>query len=474
MISQTLAVLQQVTQGQLIASSQYSLEQVLALTVSHISTDTRKITKGDCYLALKGERFDGHDFCQQAVDAGAEFLIVSQQQNIDVPQLVVADTRIALGVIAAYNKQQAKVKTIAVTGSAGKTTVKEMLSAICSQAGKTLATKGNFNNDIGAPLTLLQLSASDEYAVIELGANHIGEIAYTVNLVKPDVALVNNVSAAHLEGFGSIAGVVQAKGEIYSGLAEQGIAIVNADLACADDWLPVIGGRPQIRFSTEPFADVYLVNLQLNESLCAEFSWVYCGSEYPVTLNIPGIHNANNALAAISCALAIGIKPEHICTGLSQAQTVAGRVKPIQLGQLTVIDDSYNANQGSMQAAIDLLKHANAKRLFVMGDMGEMGKYAQDIHQQVGEYALNAELDGFYVKGDWVKFAQADANYQFDSFDKLNQTLIQQIDQFIADPQHNQKVVVLIKGSRSSGMDKLVDMLVAHYQSTNAVEGSAC
>ncbi|EWH11197.1 UDP-N-acetylmuramoyl-tripeptide--D-alanyl-D-alanine ligase [Catenovulum agarivorans DS-2] len=474
MISQTLAVLQQVTQAEIVTNREYSLEQAQALSIDSICTDTRKIKQGDCYLALKGQRFDGHDFCQQAIDAGAALLIVSQQQDIDIPQLVVADTRIALGQLGAHNKQLAQVKTIAVTGSAGKTTVKEMLAAICRQSGQTLATKGNFNNDIGAPLTLLELTETDEYAVIELGANHIGEIAYTVNLVKPDVALVNNVSAAHLEGFGSIAGVVQAKGEIYSGLSEHGRAIVNADLDCADDWLPVIGSRPQLRFSTEPFADVYLVDLQLNENLCAEFSWVYRGVEYPVSLNIPGIHNANNALAAISCALAIGIEPQDISDGLTQAQTVAGRVKPIRLGQLTVIDDSYNANQGSMQAAIDLLKHANAKRLFVMGDMGEMGDYAEDIHKQVGEYALNAQLDGFYVKGDWVKYAQPDNRYQFDSFDALNQTLIQQIDQFIADPQHNQKVVVLIKGSRSTGMDKLVDMLVAHYQSTNSVEDSAC
>ncbi|MER2491889.1 UDP-N-acetylmuramoyl-tripeptide--D-alanyl-D-alanine ligase [Catenovulum sediminis] len=449
MISVSLGELAQVTGGRLVGGE---------ANIQSICHDSRKVQMGDCYLAIVGERFDGHNFCQSAIEAGAIALIVSTEQKVAVPQLIVDDCKTALGQIGAFNKSRAKVKTVAITGSSGKTTVKEMLAAILKLAGKTLATAGNFNNDIGVPLTLLRLDESYQYAVIELGANHIGEIAYTVNLTQPDVAMVNNVSAAHLEGFGSLAGVIQAKGEIYQGLANNGWAVVNSDLDCIGDWISELSGRKQLSYSRQPFADVYARNVVIQDDLCPQFEWVYQGQTYPVKLNIPGQHNVNNAMAAISCALCLGIDKSLISQGLTETVAVAGRVKPIELGKITLIDDSYNANQGSMLAAIDLLKSAPGARYLIMGDMAEMGQYAEEVHQAVGVYAKEASLEGFYVKGNWVKKAQENPEFQFNDFELLAEKLLSEINEKI-NSNNKQKVTVLIKGSRSAGMEQLVTLL---------------
>ncbi|KMT65628.1 UDP-N-acetylmuramoyl-tripeptide--D-alanyl-D-alanine ligase [Catenovulum maritimum] len=454
MINVLLTELAKVTQGEIFGED---------VVVNQICTDSRSITANCAYLALVGDKFDGHTFCQQVVEKGVKILIVNQPQtNLaeHVSQLVVKDTLIALGQIAALNKQKANVKTVAITGSCGKTTVKEMLAAICRTAGKTLATKGNFNNHIGVPLTLLNLEESDEFAIIEMGASQAGDIAYTVNLATPDVAMVNNVAAAHLEGFGSLMGVALAKGEIYQGLSSSGIAVVNMDCDYVETWQQDLDNLKQIGFSSEPFADLYYSDLVLNQNLCPEFKWHYRGQSYSVTLNIAGEHNAQNALAAIACAIALGISAENINLGLSQAETAAGRVsikKPN--ANLTVIDDSYNANLSSMKSAIELVSKAEGTRIFVMGDIGELGQESQAIHSEIGEFVAQNKIDKFYTKGQMSRFAQAKAENHFASFDALIEQILIDINTAVEADQ-NAKLTVLVKGSRSQKMENVVNALV--------------
>ncbi len=455
MIPVKLSDWQTVTQGQMIGPD---------LQLNAISHDSRQLENVDVYLAIKGEHFDGHEFCKQAVAQGVKCLVVSQVQDLPVSQLVVSDTRIALGQIAAYNKQLADVKTVAITGSCGKTTVKEMLLAICQQAGQTLATQGNFNNDIGAPLTLLRLAKEDEYAVIELGANHKGEIAYTSGLTQPDVALVNNVGAAHLEGFGSVEGVAEAKGEIYQSLGEEGIAVVNSDCEYLHFWHNDISQREQISYSAAPFADVYYKNLTLDENLVASFEWVYRGQSYPLTLTIPGEHNASNALAAISCALALGISPELINLGLAQVKSTNGRVFVESIGEhIRIIDDTYNANLASMKAAVNLLAKASGHHIFVMGDMAEMGDYGQALHQQVGEHVRANQIDSFYTYGPLSKFAQSQQDYHFDAIDGLIEQLKQEVKQLLS-AAPDAELTILVKGSRSAQMERVVVALKPFFE----------
>ncbi|MCU4674216.1 UDP-N-acetylmuramoyl-tripeptide--D-alanyl-D-alanine ligase [Catenovulum sp. 2E275] len=455
MIPVKLSQWQQITQGQMLGDD---------IELSSISHDSRQLDNVDVYLAIKGDKFDGHAFCREAVEKGVKCLVVNQPQDLAVSQLVVADTRIALGQIAAYNKQVANVKTVAITGSCGKTTVKEMLLSICQLAGQTLATKGNFNNDIGAPLTLLRLSEHDQYAVIELGANHQGEIAYTAGLTQPDVAVINNVGAAHLEGFGSLEGVAQAKGEIYQALPQHGIAVVNSDSEFVHFWQNDIAHLQQISFSTAPFADVYYKNLSLDEQLNPSFEWVYRGQSYFVRLPLAGEHNAKNALAAISCALALGISAELINLGLAQVKSTNGRAHVHQINhQIKLIDDTYNANLSSMKAAVDLLAKARGHHFFVMGDMGEMGDYGQDLHQQVGEHVRNQQIEHFYTLGELTQFAQFKPEYHFKQIEGLIETIKQDV-KAILSADSKAEINILVKGSRSAQMERVVVALKPYFE----------
>ena len=296
-----------------------------------VTTDTRKLTPGCLFVALKGERFDAHDFAQDAVNGGAGALLVSRKLAIDVPQLVVADTHQAFGELAAWVRQQVPTRIVALTGSSGKTSVKEMTAAILRECGNTLYTAGNLNNDIGVPMTLLRLTPEHEYAVIELGANHQGEIAWTVNLTRPEAALVNNLAAAHLEGFGSLAGVAKAKGEIFTGLPENGIAILNADNNDWLNWQEVIGERKVWRFSPNATgSDFTATNVHITAH-GTDFTIKTPAGDVDVTLPLPGRHNIANALAAASLAMSVGASLTAIKTGLAGLKAVPGRLFPIQL-----------------------------------------------------------------------------------------------------------------------------------------------
>jgi len=357
MIKLTTQQLAQILNANLIGDGQ--------AVVENINTDTRKSVSNSLFFALKGEHFDAHQYLDKAVEQGATALVV-QQANTEIatPQLVVTDTRLALGQLAKWLREKINPRTVAMTGSSGKTTVKEMTASILQQtAGNpeaVLFTNGNFNNDIGVPLTLLRLTEQHKFAVIELGANHQGEIDYTTNLAQPEAALVNNVAAAHLEGFGSIEGVARAKGEIYRGLTPNGVAIINSEHNYIELWQKEIGSHAIQYFN---------------------------GGDYKAE-NVK--HSPNGSALAMN----VGASLADVKAGLEHRSQVKGRLFPIQVNEnLLLLDDTYNANVDSLQAAIDVLKGYDAFRILLVGDMKELGEDSLKCHQQVGEHAKQAKLD---------------------------------------------------------------------------------
>ncbi|MDX1303850.1 UDP-N-acetylmuramoyl-tripeptide--D-alanyl-D-alanine ligase [Photobacterium sp.] len=438
--------------------------------IAEVSTDTRSITGETLFIALKGERFDAHDFCQSAMDNGAASLLVSRHLPVGLPQLVVKDTRIALGQLAAWLKQTMQqeqgLKTLALTGSCGKTTVKEMAAAILSQKGKVLATAGNFNNDIGVPLTLLRLTPEHQYAVIELGANHQHEIAYTTNLVKPQVALVNNLAEAHLEGFGSLAGVARAKGEIFEGLAAQphgapATAIINLDSNERAMWQPLLAEHQVLTFSiTQSGADLSATDIFINSDGLACFTMRTPEGETEITLTLAGTHNVANALAAAALTMATGATLAQVKAGLEQVENVKGRVEVSQPRDgLRLIDDTYNASVASVKAAIDLLASFKGQRWFILGDMAELGEDSDKLHREIAEYASRKSLDQVLTYGRAsAVVSQMNQGQHFEDKSALIQLLTEQLN-----PQHPE-ITVLVKGARSSRMEEVIAALQENTQ----------
>ncbi len=463
--------------------------------IGEISTDSRSITPGQVFLALKGPNFDGSKFVVQVKEKGAIAVIVDQPIDVEITQFIVPDTLKALGQLGKAVIQSVNPKVIAITGSVGKTSVKEMCAAILARKGKVLATKGNFNNEIGVPLTLLRLSEDDEYAVVELGANHIGEIDYTSALTQPNVAILNNVAEAHLEGFGSIEGVVQAKGEIFNSLKENGLAIINndADAEHKTYWLNNLyaqfktragriksfGSGKDVYANKSANTDVHKTNKQpdftasnvvLDEQGCAQFTLECaltntCQKEsISITLTIPGIHNVNNALAAAAACMDLGASLEDIQFGLANMSAVKGRVNLKSVNNnLLVIDDTYNANVQSVKAAIDLLASYQGQQLLVLGDMAELGTDARRLHEEVGEYALSKGIAGLFSFGVLSQNSSDVFQHNGHHFsskkaltDKINE-VVQQHALALTD----QKLTVLVKGSRSAKMELVVEQVIA-------------
>ncbi|MDD2684832.1 MAG: UDP-N-acetylmuramoyl-tripeptide--D-alanyl-D-alanine ligase [Gallionella sp.] len=434
-----------------------------------VSTDTRTIQKGDLFIALKGENFDGAKFVPDALTAGAVAAIVSVEGYAQIrstldpqsPILVVEDTRIALGQLAAYWRAQFDIPLVAITGSNGKTTVKEMLAAILRAGNEdsVLATKGNFNNDIGMPLTLLKLRASHRYAVIEMGMNHPGEIDYLTRIARPNVTLVNNASGAHLQGLGSVEAVARAKGEIFAGLGEQGIAIINADDTHAALWRALSGAHQVVDFS-------------LSHAAAVQGKWSAQGyggvlhvrtaaGATDIRMQVPGEHNARNALAATAAALALRIPLVTICQGLEAFGGVAGRLQRKQaLHGAVVIDDTYNANPASMYAALEVLAQASGKRIFVLGDMGELGDDAAQFHREIGVAARELGIERLFALGGLSVLAvQAFGSNgeHFNEIEVLQQKLAAELDA---------QTTVLVKGSRFMKMERVVQACAAIREET--------
>jgi len=429
-----------------------------------VSSDSRKIVRGDLFVALRGENFDGYEFVAKAAQGGAAASLVNADSykahpSIVGPQssaLAVADTRLALGQLAAYWRKQFDIPLVAITGSNGKTTVKEMLASILREAAGSadavLATRGNLNNDIGMPLTLLQLNATHRYAVIEMGMNHPGEIEYLSQLAAPDVALINNASGAHLEGLGSVEAVARAKGEIFAGLKHHGTAVINSDDAHAPLWRGLAGAHPLLEFGLDLQADV-----------CGNWQPRGYGLRLDVTapqglftadLQVPGEHNARNALAATAAAIVLNIPLQTIAAGLEKFGGVAGRLqRKTALHGASLIDDTYNANPASVRAAISVLAQAGGKRVLVLGDMGELGGDAVAFHAGIGGEARRAGIEKFYalgaLSGNAVREFGSGAQH-FESIEELQAALEKELDA---------NTTVLVKGSRFMKMERVVQYL---------------
>ena len=436
-----------------------------------VSKDTRDIQSGDLYVALKGERFDGHQFVAQANEAGAAGALVSdlqgETQSNDLPQLQVADTRIALGKLAAHWRQKFTGKLIGITGSNGKTSVKEMCRKILvdfAESSSVLSTRGNLNNDIGLPMMLLELTAQHKYAVIEMGANHLGEIDYLTSVARPDVALVNNVGPAHLEGFGSLENIAKAKAEIYNGLSDDGIAVINLDDAFSSYWQEYCADRKTISFSMlDESADIFA------KSLAAGRYQIIAGEESAeLDLKVPGKHNVMNALAATAATSSLEIPLQSIVMSLSEFENIQGRLTVLTANSgCRVIDDTYNANPLSVSAAIDVLAgmqdNVTEKTVLVLGDMAELGEAAERLHSEIGEKAKEAGIKALYATGELsvnTVNAFADDGYYFKTKDELIDVLNKDL---------TGSEVVLVKGSRSAAMEKVVEGILTHENKNKRV-----
>ncbi len=420
-----------------------------------VSTDSRSLPPGTLFVALRGDRFDGHDFVDAAVAAGAAGVLVEQWPDGDIAALRVADSLDALQRLAAHWRRGRRCTLAAITGSNGKTTVKEMLGAIASRAAPTLVSAGNLNNHIGVPLSLLRLGDEHRYAVIEMGMNHAGELALLSSLAKPDVALVNNAAAAHLEGLGSVAGVAAAKAEIFGGLGEDGIAVINADDAFADHWRALNRHRRRLTFALEAEADVRGSARVDADHL--ELSLRHGDVRIDTRLSVGGVHNARNALAAASVAIALGIDETHIADGLAAFRPVSGRSEAIVLGPgLRLVNDTYNANPASMAAAVDMLCRYDGRRVLVMGDMGELGPTAGALHRQAGEHARASGVDDLFTLGPASREAAAAFGSPARAFDDIDALLVA-LRPCLADD--GQPVTVLVKGSRAMRMERITQAL---------------
>lgn len=426
---------------------------------AEVSTDSRRLRPDDLYVALVGERFDGNAFATDAVDRGACGVIVSREVNVDRPTLLVPDTETALAALARANRERSDATIVAVTGSQGKTTVKELLGRMFRRVAPALVTRGNLNNRIGVPLTLLSLEAGHERAVIELGASGAGEIAYTVELVRPHVAIITNAAETHLEGFGSLAGVVRAKGEIIDGVDGDGLVVLNGDDPAWQQWRSRAGGRRVVSFSLDPaMPGVYRARDIHYDGDQQCFTLIHPdNSETGLALPLVGRHNVANALAAIAAALELGLPVAGVRAALASMQPVVGRLSASAARHgARLIDDSYNASPASYRAAIDVLRESAAagqSTVLIAGEMAELGDSAASQHRHVGEYAARsgvARLLALGALGREMVSGFGQGGHHFHDMDSLVEYAVGILDR---------DVVVLVKGSRSAGMQQAVERL---------------
>lgn len=418
------------------------------------STDTRTLEKDSLFIALHGENFNGHDFIEQATAQGAVAAMVDGAvADKQLPKLEVENTGTAMAQLAGAWRDGHNIPLVAVTGSNGKTTVKEMLTAILSENAEVLSTRGNLNNEIGVPLTLFGLGKQHEVAVIEMGANHPGEIARLTRIAKPTVALITLCAPSHIEGFGSIEGVARAKAEIFSGLSTDGTAIINADDDYADFWKGVANDCRQLTFALDKPADVSARDLQLQERL-SSFTLVYGEGEVEIAMNLLGLHNIHNALAAAACCLALGVPLQQIRNGLQKIKAVKGRMqRKAGIRNVTLIDDTYNANPASLGAAIYASSETANRCWLVLGDMAELGDMAVSAHHQAGEQAHEAGIERLFTLGSLSRHASETFGQGAKHFEDI-QGLID-----VLSAELEEGITLLVKGSRSMAMERVINAL---------------
>ena len=428
------------------------------IILNGVSTDSRTIAPGELFVALSGDNFDGHNYLHAAIARGAAAALVSREVGgaSALPQIIVGDTLNALGRLAQCWRRRFAIPMIALTGSNGKTTVKEMLRSILTahtgSAADVLATEGNLNNHIGMPLMMLRLNGAHRYAVFEMGMNHLLEIDYLTHLLEPDVALIIMAGTAHIGELGSREAIAQAKGEILAGLPADGIAVINCHDRFGEYWRDLAGKRRVIGFGVLPEDEV------VGEFSTETLTIRHADESITVHLHVAGEHNQRNALAAAAAALAVDVPLAAIAEGLEDFEGVSGRLRSYEgHGNATIIDDTYNANPDSVRAAIDVLKTRQGKRLLVLGDMGELGPGARDMHSEIGNYARHANLDGVFALGELTEatvMAIGASGWHFDSIDEL-------VDEIL--PRLGPNATVLVKGSRFMKMERVVARLVPNF-----------
>ena len=418
-----------------------------------VSTDTRSIREGELFVALAGPNFDGGKFVSHARSKGAAGAVVEALVGEDLPQIEVEDTRLALGQLGAAWRDQQSVTVVGITGSNGKTTVKELVAACLSREAATLATKGNLNNDIGMPLMMCRIDESHRFAVLEMGANHAGEIAYLVSLAKPDVVCLTNAAAAHLEGFGSIEGVAHAKAEILQVEPRPKAAVLNADDEYYEYWRSLVEDIDVLSFGLGEDADIRADQVETGSGH-THFTMHLLDTKVEITLPLAGEHNVRNACAAAAICTALDVPPAVIKDGLEAVNPVSGRITPLQgLRGAILYDDSYNANPLSVAAAAEFLASLPGESWMVLGDMFELGDDAERMHADVGISIREAGIDRLFAHGEMSRLAAEEFGEQAEWYDSL-EALVKEVSSQVGDG-----VNVLVKGSRGMRMERVVDAL---------------
>ncbi len=447
----------------------YSLTEIENITsgklfgkdiVAHgLSTDTRTLSKGELFVALSGENYDAHEFISTGKASLAAGVIVDRKLEINLPQIVVNDTCIALQDIARAWRNNFSIPVIGITGSNGKTSVKEFIKYILFSQGNVLATVGNLNNHIGVPLTLLNLDQTHNFAVIEMGANHAGEIATLASIACPNIGVITNIGPAHLEGFGSLQGVADAKSELYQNLSTEGIAVVNADEPFRHEWHEKIANRMQITFGVENSADV--IGKVVDIGLIEIFTPI---GEARIELKTPGLHSLYNALAAAAVCIGVGIDIEFIKAGIESTEPVAGRLIRLKgIGGSRLIDDTYNANPASLLVALETQSQESGEHWLVLGDMGELGEQSIELHTKAGIMAKEFGVKRLFAVGELAKHAVTSfgkGGEHFASHAEITKVLQDELVDNIS---------VLIKGSRAMHLEEIVTGI-----KVNKVSNSNC
>jgi len=424
-----------------------------------VSTDSRTLQRGDLFVALRGEHFDGHDYIAQVCDTGAAAALVTTPVAAAISQLQVADTQRALGLLGAYNRQLYTGPLVAITGSSGKTTAKNMVHAVLSRRGETLATAGNLNNEIGVPMTLLRLRPGIEFAVVEMGAARAGDIDWLCELARPTVALLLNAMPAHLQGFGSVEGVAAAKGEIFDRLGASDVAVINADQRWAKQWRKRAGAATVMDFALQQPAAITARAVQGKGVEGSSFTVSTPEGDIAIRLSLPGLHNVANALAAVAVGLACGVSLTEIRDGLESLQPVDGRLRASRAPSgATVIDDCYNANPGSVRAAIDLLAACPGRRTLVLGAMRELGQDSVALHREIGDYARTSGIDQLWGVGPELAISVEAFGNNGRYFEDRAAAVAALAGEFGAED------TVLVKGSRSAGMEQILHALLPDHR----------
>ena len=420
---------------------------------SGVSTDTRTLQSGELFVALSGPNYDGRDYVDLAKEKGAAGAIVDSMVESELAQITVDDAKLALGQLGASWRDQQSATVVGITGSNGKTTLKELTAACLAHAAPTLATQGNLNNDIGMPLMLLRIDETHRFAVLEMGANHAGEIAYLTSLAKPEIVVITNAGAAHLEGFGSIEGVASAKAEILQGEPRPDFAILNADDDYFDYWQSFVGDISRLSFGLSEKADIRADEIVVDKGL-TRFLLHIGKTAVPVSLPLAGLHNVRNACAAAAIASTLGVRPDDIAAALESVSPVTGRLQTVEgLHGATIFDDSYNANPVSVTAAGEYLASMPGENWFVFGDMKELGDGEQRLHREVGQALNAAGVDRLFATGELGREtaeAFGDGASWFETVDELAEAVLKDL---------TGSVNVLVKGSRSMRMERVVDAL---------------